>query len=119
MSPAAVRRLSRARRRLCVECLHRRARFRFRGAVRADRDHTLCFRCFRSERERRRARQHAESRASGQSFWFGTEESLSARGLPAPVTARGLDLLDICGRGAAFGLHTRPVIADSPGAGTT
>jgi hypothetical protein len=54
MSPAAVRRLSRARRRLCVACLDRRARFRYRGVVRADRNHTLCFRCFRSMRDQQR-----------------------------------------------------------------
>jgi hypothetical protein len=33
-----------------------RARFQHRGHVRADRDHTLCFRCFRAEVERARAR---------------------------------------------------------------
>jgi len=43
-------------RRLCAACLERRARFRYRGEVRADRDHTLCFECFRSERDRRLAR---------------------------------------------------------------
>ena len=41
---------------LCQGCRGRKARFRYRGAVRADRDHTLCFECFRSERERLRAR---------------------------------------------------------------
>jgi hypothetical protein len=38
----------RVRLRICLECRQRRARFRFRGIVRADRDHTLCFRCYRS-----------------------------------------------------------------------
>lgn len=46
---------SRALRRLCQACRDRKARFRFRGEVRADRDHTLCFACFRSQRERARA----------------------------------------------------------------
>jgi hypothetical protein len=45
---------------LCQRCSDRKARFRFRGAVRADRHHTLCFECFRSERERLRSRLLAE-----------------------------------------------------------
>ena len=40
----------------CQSCRERKARFRFRGHVRSDRDHTLCFECFGSERERQRAR---------------------------------------------------------------
>lgn len=40
---------------LCQRCRDRKARFQYRGEVRADRDHTLCFECYRSERERRRA----------------------------------------------------------------
>jgi hypothetical protein len=55
MSPTAVRRLSRSARHVCCGCRAQRARFRFRGVVRADRSHTLCFRCFRSERDRQRA----------------------------------------------------------------
>ena len=42
-------------RRLCQSCQERKARFAFRGRVKADRDHTLCFECFRVERERQRA----------------------------------------------------------------
>ena len=45
---------------LCQRCSDRKARFRYRGAVRADRHHTLCFECFRSERERLRSRLLAE-----------------------------------------------------------
>ena len=41
--------------RTCQGCGNRRARFRYRGVVKADRDHTLCFECFRAERNRRRA----------------------------------------------------------------
>ena len=44
-----------AQRRLCQSCRDRKARFAFRGRVKADRDHTLCFECYRGERERRRA----------------------------------------------------------------
>ena len=40
---------------LCHRCHERKAKFQFRGVVRADRDHTLCFECFRSERDRQRA----------------------------------------------------------------
>ena len=44
----------------CEGCGARKARFRYRGVVKADRDHTLCFECYRSERDRRRARLLAE-----------------------------------------------------------
>ena len=47
-------------RRACESCRLRRARFQYRGVVRADRDHTLCFECYRAERERNRARLLAE-----------------------------------------------------------
>jgi hypothetical protein len=43
-------------RKLCQRCHERKARFQYRGIVRADRDHTLCFECYRSERERQRSR---------------------------------------------------------------
>jgi hypothetical protein len=44
-----------AGRHLCRGCQAHRARFQYRGQVRADRDHTLCFRCFRAELNRLRA----------------------------------------------------------------
>ena len=56
MSPSAARRLSRPQRHICRGCGNHPARFRFRGEVRADRDHTLCFRCYRAELDRQRAR---------------------------------------------------------------
>ncbi len=46
---------SKALRRNCESCRLRKARFQFRGLVRADRDHTLCFECYRAVRNRRRA----------------------------------------------------------------
>lgn len=49
----------RAVRRLCQGCAERKARFAYRGRVRADRDHTLCFECYRAERDRQRARRLA------------------------------------------------------------
>jgi hypothetical protein len=45
---------------LCVTCQGRKARFKYRGEVRADRDHTLCFECYRGESNRARARRLAE-----------------------------------------------------------
>lgn len=53
MYPAATR-PHRFPRHTCSSCRARRARFRYRGAVRADRDHDLCFRCFRALRNRMR-----------------------------------------------------------------
>ena len=47
---------SRRFRRQCVSCHARKALFRYRDIVKADRDHTLCFECFRAERDRSRAR---------------------------------------------------------------
>ena len=41
---------------LCEACRERKARFQYRGVVKADRAHTLCSACFRSERDRLRAR---------------------------------------------------------------
>ncbi len=45
---------SKGTRHACQSCRDRKARFRHRGAVRADRDHTLCFECYRRERQRAR-----------------------------------------------------------------
>ena len=63
MSFAAARESKRTRH-TCQSCLNRKARFSFRGSVRADRDHTLCFECYRSERERQRAMRLSEVPAS-------------------------------------------------------
>jgi hypothetical protein len=54
MSLAAAH-LSKQSRYSCQSCRDRKARFSRRGSVRADRDHTLCFECYRRERERQRA----------------------------------------------------------------
>jgi hypothetical protein len=63
MSFAAARASKRARQ-TCQSCRDRKARFRFRGAVRADRNHTLCFECYRSERERQRAMRLSQAPAA-------------------------------------------------------
>jgi hypothetical protein len=49
---------------LCATCRERKARFRYRGEVRADRDRTLCFKCYRRELDRLRARRLAQQRSS-------------------------------------------------------
>lgn len=62
MSGAARRRLFRPLRHVCRSCHEQRAQFRYRGQVRADRDHDMRFRCFRAEIVRQRdaaLRQHA------------------------------------------------------------
>lgn len=56
----SVRDVRRARH-TCQSCQDRKARFSYRGVVKADRDHTLCFECFRRERERQRAKLLAEA----------------------------------------------------------
>jgi hypothetical protein len=59
MSFTAVHEVRRTRH-TCQSCLERKARFSYRGTVKADRDHTLCFECFRRERERQRSRKLTE-----------------------------------------------------------
>ena len=69
---------------LCEACRERKARFQYRGVVKADRAHTLCFACFRSERDRLRARALVTepSRASS----TDSEAGRAARTFPtAPV----------------------------------
>ena len=56
MSSADFERRTRDSRHLCAACRERKARFRYRGVVKADRDHTLCFQCVRAATNRLRAR---------------------------------------------------------------
>ena len=63
MSSSERHRRSRRFRTLCAACQGRKARFRYRGQVRADRDHTLCFECYRAEINRARARRFREPAA--------------------------------------------------------
>jgi hypothetical protein len=60
MSGSERHRLSKRFRTLCAACQARKARFSYRGEVRADRDHTLCFQCYRCEVNRARARRLGE-----------------------------------------------------------
>lgn len=64
MSPSASRRLRRVPRHTCRACQEHPAKFRFRGEVRADRDHELCFQCFRAVINSVRARRMAERQAA-------------------------------------------------------
>jgi hypothetical protein len=43
--------ITRDQNRLCTECYERPARFRFRGRVKRDADHSTCFKCFQSIRD--------------------------------------------------------------------
>lgn len=56
MSSSEGHRRSKRLKHLCAACQGRKARFRYRGEVRADRDHTLCFECYRRQVSRSRAR---------------------------------------------------------------
>jgi hypothetical protein len=49
---ACMRPLTVRTRHVCVSCRERRALFLYRGVVKADEDHTLCFRCYRRLRDR-------------------------------------------------------------------
>lgn len=61
MSPSTCRRLRRLPRHTCRGCAAHPARFQYRGEVRADRDHELCFRCFRAVSNQRRTKALAEA----------------------------------------------------------
>jgi hypothetical protein len=56
MSSSEHHRQSKRAKCLCAACQERKARFKYRGEVRADRDHTLCFACYRAAVNRARAR---------------------------------------------------------------
>ncbi len=63
MSNSEHRREVKRVRALCAACRARKALFKYRGDVRADRDHTLCFECYRAQVNRARARRLSESQA--------------------------------------------------------
>ncbi len=52
---------------LCRACGSRPARFQYRGVVKADRHHTLCFQCYRSTRDSMRN----VERAPASPHWVG------------------------------------------------
>lgn len=51
-------------RHLCIVCRQRRAVFRYRGIVKADATHTLCFQCYRSLIDSMRAQRLVRHRRS-------------------------------------------------------
>jgi hypothetical protein len=59
MSTREHYRFGRRSRHLCAACRERKAKFQYEGHVRADRDHVLCFQCYRSLREQTRAQRLA------------------------------------------------------------
>jgi len=71
-----------ATRHLCAACRERRARYRYRGDVRADRQHVLCFQCFRAAREQLRAWQIREGLPGG---WLDLPGPEALRGRPRPA----------------------------------
>ena len=64
MSRNEHNRQSKRFRTLCAACQERKARFKYRRQVRADRDHTLCFECHRAEVNRARAHRLEEATRS-------------------------------------------------------
>ena len=79
MSSSERHRLSKRFKTLCARCQERKARFLFRGEVRADPDHTLYFECFRGETNRARARRLASS--VGQPFLTSKVSQASQSGI--------------------------------------
>ena len=94
MSSSQRHRRSRRLRTLCAACQERKARFRYRGEVRADRDHTLCFQCYRAEINRTRSRRLRE-RASPPLLRSSSPQDLgSSRVLDARRIAHRQRMLD-------------------------
>ena len=97
MSSSERHRLSKRFKTLCAGCQERKARFRYRGEVRADPDHTLCFACFRGEINRARARRLADAamttsnavtvRTSG-CLWRSASRPATARASPKDARLR-------------------------------
>jgi len=74
-------------RHLCARCRERKARYQYRGVVRADRQHVLCFQCFRSAREQLRAWNVREGLPGG---WLELRrpEAMGAARQRPPLTER-------------------------------
>ena len=66
---------ARTTRHACRVCGHRHARFQYRGVVKWDRFHELCFRCYRSIVDAERAR-----RLTGAAGFGGPLASVPGRG---------------------------------------
>ena len=79
MSSSERHRRSKRTRVLCAACQERKAKFRYRGEVRADRDHTLCFECFRGEINRARACRLTERPAPPRVRWPVAQQAAGGR----------------------------------------
>lgn len=89
---------------LCQRCRDRKALFQHRGRVRADRHHTLCFECYRSERERQRAHTLADpSNPPKQPSLFADVPDAATALTPSQVAHRRRMLRNLEGRPPAFG----------------
>jgi len=88
MSLRHTRRADRADRRLCADCRARKAKYRYRGHVRADRQHVLCFRCFRAARERMRALELGRLPFEGPDLSAPARLGPAAPGEPLSASAR-------------------------------
>jgi hypothetical protein len=90
MSFSAARQ-SKLARRACEVCRDRKALFRFRGEVRADRSHLLCFECYRSERNRQRAQLLLDLRSAATAVRSSGSDPAFLRPLgSAPLTPDGI-----------------------------
>ena len=74
MSSSERQRQSKRLRTSCASCCARKALFKYRGEVRADRDHTLCFECYRAELNRARAKRLIEPLQSTMAAGAGYRE---------------------------------------------
>ena len=93
MSSNEHHRLSKRFRTLCAACQARKARFQYRGEIRADRDHTLCFECYRGETNRARARRLAEAPAQLRSL-LGHQSTVGERVLDQRQLGHRRSMLD-------------------------
>lgn len=71
-------------RHMCAGCRQRPARFQYRGHVKADRFHTLCFQCYRAAMDRVRA----DARRAGTAPADARYEDLARRRRRAQIAAR-------------------------------
>ncbi len=71
-------------RQLCTGCRQRPARFQYRGRVRADRSHTLCFQCYRAAMDRAREDVRLVVRLTGDARY----DELARRRRRAQIAAR-------------------------------
>ena len=94
MSSSERHRRSKRFRGLCAACQERKAKFRYRREVRADRDHTLCFECYRAEINRTRARRFQVMMPVRMKSPFGPPEASGDLGLNERQLTHRLTMLD-------------------------